>query len=110
MIARTETTQLYFFSILDLFGVAVPPLHRHVRVGVGIHKNVECAVPIQYGEKGHGSRDLSEDGLYLLLDLFLCLLGNKLIGVRLPVATQQMGAFCEELTYSGALFSLSEVF
>ena len=77
MITRTETPQLHLLAILDLLGVAVSPLHRHLAIGVRVHKHVERAVALQLRQERHRRRDLPEDGLDLGLDLGLGLLGRS---------------------------------
>ena len=70
MIARAETPQLHLLPILNLLGVAVPPLHRHLRVRVRVDQDVERAIArVELGEEGHRGCDLAEDGLDFELDL-----------------------------------------
>lgn len=75
MRAGTKPPQLHPFPALNLLGVAVPPLHRHLRVGVGVHQHVEGAVAGQLREEGHRRGDLAEDGGDLGLDFLLGLFG-----------------------------------
>lgn len=44
VIAGTETAQLHFLAVLNLLRVAVAPLDRYVRVGIGIDQHIECAI------------------------------------------------------------------
>lgn len=77
MITRTETPQLDLLPVLDLPRVAVAPLQRHLRVRVGVDQHVEGAVAVQHRQEGHGGRDLSEDGLDLVLDLLFGFFGGR---------------------------------
>jgi hypothetical protein len=71
MITRAETPQLDLLPILNLLRITVAPLHRHIRVCIRIHQDVECAVAIELWEEGYGCCDLTENGLNLFLDFFL---------------------------------------
>lgn len=84
MRAGTEPPQLHPLPALDLLGVAVAPLHRHVRVRVGVDQHVEGAVARQLREERHRGGDLAEDGGDLGLDLLLGLfgVGGRCGGVR----------------------------
>lgn len=74
MIARTETSQLHLFPVFDLFSVAITPFNGNIRVGVRIHKYIECAITVELWKKCHGGGDLTENGLDLGLDLLLRLI------------------------------------
>ena len=71
MVIRAEAAQLDALAVLDLLGVAVPPLDGHLAVGVGVDQHVEGAVAVELGQKGHAGGDLAEDGGDLGLDLGL---------------------------------------
>lgn len=71
MISSAETPQLHLLPVLDLFGVAISPLYRNVRISVSVDKDVESAIAIELWEEGHGGGDLSENGLDLGLDFLL---------------------------------------
>ena len=75
MITRTKTPQLHFLPILNLLRIAVPPLHRHLAIRIGVHQNIKRAVTLQLRQERHRRRDLPEDRLDLGLDLDLGLLG-----------------------------------
>lgn len=47
MVVSAETAQLDLLCVLDLLCITVTPLDGHIRVGIGINKNVECAVSVQ---------------------------------------------------------------
>lgn len=80
----TEPPQLHPLPALNLLGVAVPPLHRHLRVRVGVDQHVEGAVARELREESHRGRDLAEDGGDLGLDLLFRLFGvsGRCRGVR----------------------------
>ena len=69
MAPRAEPAELDSFRIRDILGVAVAPLHRHVRIGVGVHQHVERAGSIELRQERHGRGDLPEYRLDLSLDL-----------------------------------------
>jgi hypothetical protein len=66
-----EAAQHHFLSVLDFFGVGITPFERDFGVGVCVDEHVEGTVPIEHGEERHGCSDLAEEGLDLLLDVFL---------------------------------------
>ena len=78
MIARAEAPQLHLLGILNLLRVTVTPFHRHFRVGVCVYEHVEGTVTLELRKESNRCRNLSEDGLYLVLDLLLCLLRSGL--------------------------------
>ena len=69
MTTRTKTPQLHLLPILNLLGIAIPPLQRHLAVRIGVHQHVERAVAVERREEGHGCCDLAEYGLDVGLDL-----------------------------------------
>ena len=77
---RTEAPKLHSLPAGDLLGVAVPPLNRHLRVGIGVDEHIEGAVARELREEGDGGGDLTEDGGDLVLDFFLGLFGGWLRG------------------------------
>ena len=111
MIARAETPQLHLLPVFNLLGVAIAPLHRHLRVGVRVDQDVERAVArIELRKEGHGGGDLAENGLDLKLDVLLRLLGGWLrrvsvFKVRKEGWAQLKGK--ERDACIGAAFSLS---
>lgn len=72
MVVCAEAPQLHLFAAHDLLGVAVTPLDRHVRVGVGVDKYVEGArARRELRQERHARRDLAEERRDLRLDLGL---------------------------------------
>lgn len=47
VVARAEAAQLDALAVLDLLGIAVAPLDRHIAVCIGVDEHVEGAVPVQ---------------------------------------------------------------
>ena len=48
VITRAETSQLDLFAILDLLGIAVAPLQRYFRIGIGVHEHVEGTISVEH--------------------------------------------------------------
>ena len=78
MIRRTEAPQLHLLSVLDVPRIAISPFKRNFGICVGVYKYIKCAIPVQLREKCHGSRNLPEDCLNLVLDLFFCFVRSRL--------------------------------
>ena len=78
VIARAEAPELHLLGILNLLRIAVTPFHRHLGVGVCVYEHVEGAVALELRQEGNRSRDLPEDGLYLVLNLLLRLFWSGL--------------------------------
>lgn len=93
VVVGAETPELHFLGVLDLLSVAVAPFHGDLGVGVGVHQDVECAVAVEDGQEGHGSGDLSEDGLNFVLD-FLFGLFNRRLGISVETALE--AEICQE--------------
>lgn len=73
---RAEAAQLDLLPADNLLAIAVTPLHRDVRVGVGVDEHVEGALPgVELGQESHRRGDLAEDGGDLGLDLGFGLFG-----------------------------------
>lgn len=109
MAAGAEAAELDAFRIRNLLGVAVAPLHRHVRIGVGVHEHVERAGRIELRQECHGRGDLPEYRLDLSLDLRVRLIGLRGGGaVGNGLVGGGMGGRGE--IYVGAEFSLSAGF
>lgn len=77
MAPRAEAAELDAFSVGNLLGVAVTPLHGHVRIGVGVHEHVERAGSVELRQECHGRGDLPEYRLDLSLDLDVGFVGLR---------------------------------
>jgi hypothetical protein len=69
VVSRAEPPQLHPLPILNLLGIRITPLHGHVRVGIRVYEDIECAVSGELGEECDGGGDLTEDGGDLGLNL-----------------------------------------
>lgn len=47
MVTSTKAPQLHLLTILDLFGVAIAPFNRYIRIGVGVYQHIERAIAIE---------------------------------------------------------------
>lgn len=77
MAPRAEAAELDAFGVGNLLGVAVTPLHGHVRIGVGVHEHVERAGSVELRQECHGRGDLPEYRLDLSLDLDVGFVGLR---------------------------------
>lgn len=72
MIPRAKPPQPHLLPALDLAPIAIPPLHRHVRVRVGVDQHVEGrGRRVELREEGHRGGDLAEYRLDFALDFGL---------------------------------------
>lgn len=115
MAARAEAAELDALGVRNLLGVAVTPLHGHVRIGIGVHEHVERAGSVELGQECHGRGDLSEYRLDLSLDLdvgFIGLRGGGAGGEEGWISWGGFGRGGEWIGgfYVGAEFSLSAGF
>lgn len=69
MIRRTKSPQLHPLPILNLLRVRIPPLHRNIRISIGVHQDIEGAVSGELWEESDRGSDLAEDSCDFGLDL-----------------------------------------
>ena len=76
VVRRTETPQLHSLAIFDFFRVRISPFNRDITIRVGIHQDIEGAVPAQLREERNRGGNLSEYSSDFGLDLSFGLVGR----------------------------------
>ena len=113
MIGGTKAPQLYLLASLNLLGITVSPLNGHIGIRISIHKHIESARFAEFGQECDWCGDLPEECSDLRLDLFICQCFRECCwrSGRTLVVSIGKGRINEQWkTYSGVVFSLSDVF